>query len=166
MKRWYVVNVLPNQEVRADLNLRQQGFESWLPRVRRARRHARRVDTVLAPFFPGYLFVRLDRAVDHWRSINGTFGVRRLLCQDDRPLVVPNGLVETLQGTVDEDGLLIVPTDQLRIGDQVRLLSGPFADSVGTLVRLAGKERVGLLLNLLGREVETLISRRMIAPAG
>jgi transcriptional antiterminator RfaH len=52
MQRWYVVHTQSYQEARAELNLRRQGFEVWLPLSRRRRRHARRIDTVLAPLFP------------------------------------------------------------------------------------------------------------------
>ncbi len=30
--RWYVVHTQPNGEARADLNLRRQGFATYLPR--------------------------------------------------------------------------------------------------------------------------------------
>ncbi|HQF30164.1 MAG TPA: transcription termination/antitermination NusG family protein, partial [Hyphomicrobiales bacterium] len=60
MAGWYVVSTQPHQEARAESNLVRQGFETWLPRFARERRHARKVDTVLVALFPGYLFVRLD----------------------------------------------------------------------------------------------------------
>jgi transcription antitermination factor NusG len=42
-------------------------------------RHARRLSTVEAPFFPRYLFTVLDLTRHLWRSVNGTFGVSRLV---------------------------------------------------------------------------------------
>ncbi len=164
--RWYVVCCQARQEARADLNLRRQGFESWLPRLRWTRRHARRVDNVLVPLFPGYLVVRLGLDVHLWRSINGTFGVRRLLCENERPAPVAAGFVETLRETVDEEGLVVAPQDAFKCGDPVRLIAGPFADMVGTLARLTDKDRVAVLLNVLGREVQAIVSRRVLIPAG
>jgi transcriptional antiterminator RfaH len=67
MKRWYVVHTQARQEARAQVNLRRQGFEAWLPVIRRARRDARRVDSTLASLFPRYLFVRLDLTSQPWR---------------------------------------------------------------------------------------------------
>jgi transcriptional antiterminator RfaH len=166
MKEWYVASVQPHQEVRADRNLRLQGFESWLPRMRRSRRHARRIDTILVPFFPGYLFVRLNCEIERWRSINGSHGVRHLLCQDGRPATVPHGFVEALRQSSDEEGLLALTTDDLKLGQQVRLMSGPFMDYVGSLIRLTDQERVTLLLKVLGRYVETIVPRRIVAPVG
>lgn len=162
---WCVVNTLPSQEERAEKNLRRQGYRAWLPAFRRTRRHARRVETVLAPLFPGYVFVRLDPKREAWSPINGTYGVRRLLCHRDKPAAVPGDFVETLIQSVDSDGAVTVPDPGLTPGRKVRLLAGPFADCVGTLLQLAARDRVELLLNVLGSQVSTLVSRHMVVPA-
>ena len=59
MRRWYVVHTQPQGESRAKANLERQGYEVYLPRCRKWRRHARRAEIVAAPLFPRYLFVRL-----------------------------------------------------------------------------------------------------------
>jgi transcriptional antiterminator RfaH len=159
---WYVVNTLPHQEARAETNLSQQGYEVWLPRLLRSRRHARRIDTTAVPLFPGYLFVHLDSQTQVWRAINGTFGVRRILCHGDCPAPVEAGFVEALKKTTDESGVVALSAAGLKVGQPLRVLSGPFSDCVGTLLRLADKDRVTLLLSLLGREVQVLIARRQV----
>lgn len=165
MSGWYVVSTLPHQEGRAETNLRRQGYSTWLPRFQRSRRHARRIDTTLAPLFPGYLFVQLDLDRDAWSSINGTYGVRQIISQNDRPARVPDDFIDALQNTLDQHGLVGVPERWLQPGLKVRVLSGPFVDCFGTLVNLASRDRVGLLLSVLGREVAALVSRRAVAPA-
>ncbi len=157
MKRWYAVNALPQQEVRADRNLRRQGFYTWLPLYRRVRKHARRVDNVFAPLFPGYLFVRLDPEVERWRSINGTFGVIRLLCNGDIPLAVPDGLVETIMQRRDESGLVALATRRLAVGNAVKVAFGSFAQLEGLVQEMPGRDRVIVLLNLLGRKVRASV---------
>lgn len=165
MSRWYVVNTLPHQEARAEINLRQQGYRPWLPSIKRLRRHARRTDTVRSPLFPGYLFVQMDVEREAWSPINGTFGVRRLLCLRERPAPLPEGFVETLRGTADDEGFLTAP-ETLRPGQRVRLVAGPLVDCVGTLMHLAANGRVAVLLSMLGQDVPTVVSRKMLAPAG
>ena len=157
MNRWYAVNTQPYQEARADENLRRQGFYSWLPRFRRPRKHARRTDHVLAPLFPGYLFVRLDPEIERWRSINGTFGVVRLLCNGDTPLAVPDGLVEEIMQRRDGSGTVVVPLRRLAVGEAVRVAVGPFADLEGLFQEMSGRDRVVLLFNLLGRKVRASV---------
>ncbi|KAB2938998.1 MAG: transcriptional activator RfaH [Hyphomicrobium sp.] len=166
MKDWYVVSTQPYQEARAELNLRRQGYEPWLPKLLRERRHARRVDMTKAPLFPGYLFVALDPRVQKWRAINSTFGVRQILCHGDRPRPVEQGFVEALKETSDDAGVVALPNaDAFALGQPLRLLAGPFANSIGTLLRLADKDRVALLLDLFGREVQITVSRRNVIAA-
>jgi transcriptional antiterminator RfaH len=165
VSQWFVVNTLPHQEARAEANLRRQGYRAWLPSIKRSRRHARRIDTILAPLFPGYVFVELDLSHESWSPINGTFGVRRLLCHRDRPAPVPDNFMQALRETLNEEGVVAVP-EPLKPGQKVRLIAGPFVDCIGTLLYLAAKGRVALLLSVLGQEVSTMVSRRMLAPAG
>jgi transcriptional antiterminator RfaH len=157
MMRWYVVNTLPHQELRALANLHRQGFAAWLPAFRKGRRHARRVDSVVTPLFPGYLFMHLDVATARWRSINGTFGVIKLLCHGELPAPVPTGLVDELLAKRDSEGLVRLPLRQFARGEAVRVAEGPFADLVGIYEGMSGRDRVVLLLSLLGREVKATV---------
>jgi transcriptional antiterminator RfaH len=163
MNRWYAVNTQPRQEARADENLRRQGFYSWLPRFQRQRRHARRADQVLAPLFPGYLFVQLDPEIERWRSINGTFGVIRLLSSGDMPLAVPDGLVEEIMQRRDASGTVVVPPRRLVVGEAIRVAVGPFADLEGLFQEMSGRDRVVLLFNLLGRKVRASVQMSELA---
>lgn len=162
---WCVVETLSKQEARAETNLSRQGFKTWCPMFRRTRRHARKVDTVLAPLFPGYLFVRLDPDTMPWRSINGTFGVRHLICFDEQPARLPDDFVEALAARADAEGLFDFAEDSLKPGETVRLVGGPFADQVGTLIKLADKERVAVLLDILGRKVVATMDRHTVISA-
>jgi transcriptional antiterminator RfaH len=165
MKRWYAVNTLPHQEARAAANLSLQGYHAWLPSIFRSRRHARRIDTIKSPLFPGYLFVELDVECEAWSSINGTFGVRRLLCSQDRPMAVPAPFISALRCTLNDQGTVVAADAGLKPGAKVRMIAGPFVNCVGTLLSLAAKDRVALLLNVLGQEVSTVVSRRILVPA-
>ena len=162
MSRWYVVHTQTRQEARAEVNLRRQGFEAWLPVIRRSRRHARRVDSVLAPLFPRYLFVRLDLTTQTWRSINGTFGVVHLLCNGDTPLAVPPGMVEEIMQRRDETGIIIGSPHRLVAGMPVKVAMGRF-DLEGLFEAKSGQDRVVLFIKLLGREVRASVPLRGLA---
>jgi transcriptional antiterminator RfaH len=157
-QRWYVVHTQPHHEVRADLNLRRQGFATYLPRYLRTRRHARRTETVVRPLFPRYLFVTLDPARDRWRAIHSTFGVSRLVQAGDEPLSVPAGVVEEIRAREDHDGLVALGLPAgIGPGSRVRLIDGIFQDAKGVLERIADDRRVAILLELLGREVRVFV---------
>jgi transcription elongation factor/antiterminator RfaH len=162
--RWYVVYSQPHREFRAQTQLGAQGFHTFLPRYRKTVRHARKLMTVSAPFFNRYLFVALDLSRDRWRSVNGTFGVTSLISDGAYPVSVPQGIIESLISISDANGF-IKPGDALHLGDRVRILTGPFAELVGELVRLDGARRVRVLLQLLGGAVAVSIDRGHLASA-
>ena len=163
-ERWYAVATLPRREAGAQMQLEAQGFRTFLPRYSKTVRHARKLMTVSAPFFPGYLFVVLDLTRDRWRSVNGTFGVATLIMTEGFPCPVQTGVVESLIACCGTDGYLAL-VDRLAVGQGVRVLCGPFADMVGKLARLDGGGRVQVLLRLMGGEVAVSVSRNVLMPA-
>lgn len=165
-ERWYVVQTRPHRESGAEQHLRNQDFTTFLPRRLKTRRHARRLDTVLAPFFPRYLFVAMDLSRDRWRSVNGTYGVVSLVMGEAAPKAVPRGVVESLRTQADERGVLRYdPRAGLRAGDAVRLLSGPFAEQVGRLERLDDQGRVRVLLQIMNGCVSVDLEGDAVMPA-
>ena len=50
-ERWYAVHTLPFAEARAEGQLYRQGFQTFQPKRLTTVRHARRLNTVEAPFF-------------------------------------------------------------------------------------------------------------------
>jgi transcription elongation factor/antiterminator RfaH len=163
-ERWFLAHTQPKSECKAELHLGAQGFRTYLPQVQKTIRHARRLKTVRAPLFPGYLFVVLDLERDRWLSVRSTVGVSRLFTtRDGRPVPVPVGIVESL---IDQsDGSVTRLDAGLVKGQQVRVLSGPFADFVGTLERLDGAGRVQVLLELMGTAVPVSLHRSALLPA-
>ncbi len=154
---WYVVMSRPQQEAVALLNLERQGFVAFLPQRLETTRSSRGFRTRMRPVFPRYLLVQLDLERDRWRSVNGTFGVSRLIGFAERPSPLPGGVAETLQRSLDGRGVLqfeapLVP------GETVRLVSGPFASQLGVLERLDDNGRVRLLLDILGGKIPLSVS--------
>src|SRR5438132_9603083 len=93
-ERWYAVHTLPFAEARAEAQLNRQGFRTFQPKRHKTVRHARKLSTVEAPFFPRYLFIVLDLARHRWRSVNGTFGVSRLVLRGDELRPAPPACCE------------------------------------------------------------------------
>lgn len=160
MKQWYVAQTQVRAEERARLNLERQGFQAYLPCYHRERRHARRCDIVRAPLFPGYLFVQFDLESAPWRAINGTFGVSHLVCLGERPAAVPDGVVEAIATRENAEGLIVLQPRRFKKGEALRIVTGALADCRGFFERMADRDRVVLLLDLLGRRV------RVEAPSG
>lgn len=156
---WYVVYTKPNAERNAEAHLGRQGFTSYCPHFSRTRRHAGREEKVLRPLFPRYLFVSMDSENSRWRAIRSTIGVSHLVCQGERPLPVPETVIEAIRSR-EVDGLIIeeMPPPP-RPGEQVRIVDGPLADKIGTLLTLTDSERVIVLLNMMESNVKVTLPR-------
>jgi transcriptional antiterminator RfaH len=163
-ERWYLVHTQPHSERKAALHLGVQGFKTYFPQVQKTIRHARRLMTVRAPLFPRYMFLILDIGRDRWLSVRSTIGVSSLFTCEDRPVPVPKGVVEALIAHTDEADLTRFDA-ALTAGQTVRILSGPFADLVGTLERLDAAGRVRVLLTMMGTAVPVTLHRSALLPA-
>lgn len=163
---WYVVQTHVNAEAKAARNLARQGFEVYLPRYLKRRSHARKVEHVPAPLFPRYLFVRIDIAAQQWRSIHSTFGVSRLVSNGSGPAPVPQQVLSALKGREDDGGYVRLDQQpKFTLGEKVRVLAGVFADNLGLFDGMADRDRVAILLDLLGRKVRVSIEAGLIAAA-
>jgi transcriptional antiterminator RfaH len=162
MQRWYVIHSHPHAEQRAAQHLRNQGFTVYLPCYRKRRRHARRTELMRAPLFPRYLFVRMDVEECQWRSISGTIGVHYLLRDGDFPLSVPDAVIDSIHKRENGDGLVVVEPQNIRIGQSLRIIEGPFADHSGLFETMIDN-RVALLLSLLGRQIRIKVSLESVA---
>ncbi len=162
MKRWYAVRTRTGKEELAILNLRRQLFDVFLPYSYRTIRHARKIRTIRAAFFPGYLFIAFDIDRDRWRSVDGTSGVVGLIKACERPVPAPPGLVETLIAANGPGGVIDLAR-ALQAGTSVRLIAGPFANQLAVVERLAGPNRVRILLSMMNQIVPVEVQRAVLA---
>lgn len=164
--RWFVIQTQANREAKAAHHLDRQGFEVYMPQYLKRRSHARKVDYVPASFFPGYIFVAIDIATQRWRAIQSTIGVLRLVTNGEAPAVVPKEIVEGVRRREDDKGFIAIDhRPAFRRGDKVRVLAGAFTDSLALFDGLADRERIAVLLHLLGRKVRVQLDASMVAVA-
>jgi transcriptional antiterminator RfaH len=166
VRQWFVAHTQPLKERVAENHLQEQGFQVYCPRYRKIRRHARRTTEVVSPLFPRYLFVALNLELDRWRSVNGTKGISYLLMNDEKPIWVPECVVQDLKEREVEEG--IVPVTSLVVfakGDKVRVKEGAFESHIAVFEELDDKQRVQLLLSVLGREARISLSAYAVEAA-
>jgi transcriptional antiterminator RfaH len=163
---WYVVQTHPNSEAKAEAHLRRQGFETYLPRYLKYRRHARRIDEIHMPLFPRYLFVAIDTARQRWRAIHSTLGVSRLVSFGDAPVPLRPCIIEQLKKRENEKGCVRLETrPTFARGDTVRVSTGPLESCVGLFEDITDNERVAVLLDFLGRKARVILNLSSVAAA-
>ncbi len=164
--RWYVVQTQVNGEAKAAANLLRQGYGIYLPRYLKRRRHARKVDFVAKPLFPRYLFVAIDVATQRWRSIRSTFGVSHLVANGDVPALAPDDVIAALKAREDEKGFIKMDArPKFAAGDRVRVLAGAFMDFAGLFDGVSDRDRVAILLEMLGGKIRVHLDADLVAAA-
>ncbi len=161
MSHWYAVHTKPRQEHIAEQQLLNQGYTTYLPRIRTRKRRGGGWTQVVEPLFPRYLFIRVDLASDNTapvRSTRGAVGLVRI-GQELRP--VPDEVIDYLLQQEDEETRLRVD-DQWphQPGDRVQILQGPFAGLTGIYQEAVAESRALLLLDLLGRQNPVTVSQQ------
>ena len=162
-ERWYVVHTLPLREQSVQRYLENQQYRTFLPRYIKTVRHARRLKTIVAPLFSRYLFIVLHLRRDRWRSVNGTYGVATLVMQGDNPLPVVSGAVETILASSTSGGEVRF-CSEMKPGQRVRLIAGPFAEQLGILEHLDNSGRVLVLLEMMSGRIPVKLKRSDIIP--
>ncbi|HLI99285.1 MAG TPA: transcriptional activator RfaH [Bradyrhizobium sp.] len=164
--RWYVVQTQINGETKAARNLLRQGYEIYLPRYLKRRRHARKLDFVAAPLFPRYMFVAIDMATQRWRAIQSTFGVSHLVTNGSEPALVPGDVVAGLKAREDAKGFVRMNVQpRFAHGDKVRVLAGAFMDSSGLFDGAGDHDRVAILLDMLGGKIRVHLDADLVVAA-
>lgn len=149
---WYLVHTQSGKEKLVVSHLEQQGYRAFLPLYLKKVKVGRATKEVTAALFPAYLFVSFERATQNWRPINGTFGVKHLVCFNQIPAKVPNGIMDALFSRIEPSGL-IGSAPILRAGDKVRIADGPFTGHMAKIEALPSSERARLLLEIMSQWV-------------
>lgn len=147
------------RDFRSRLCLDRDGYELWLPECVVLVSY-RRCMTVRrkGPWFPGYLFIRLDLARG-WRGLEDVEGVAGLLLDAGKPRALPDARIAGLRAECDAQGgvavIAVSPQKQFKKGQEVRITEGLLANERG-IYSASVKGRNSALLDLLcnGMRVE------------
>lgn len=164
-RAWYLVYCKPRQESVARENLTRQGYETYLPFMRDVRRRQGRRVTLIAPMFPRYLFIHLNRQTDNWAPIRSTLGVVSIVRFGRAAARVPDELLVMLRSREDAQGIQILSVEEYKPGSRVRITQGGFAGYEGIFQAATGRDRVTVLLDVLGRKARATVDSASIEPA-
>lgn len=158
MTAWYCAYTHAGMEKWARSNLWERGFDAYLPLYARKRRHARRTDWVERPLFPRYMFVAADLEAGEKPKLMTAPGVDHLVAFGRHPARVDARVIEELKARENDRGLIDLDrTAGLKPGDRVVVDSGALVEQAGLFECMSDKERVIVLLNLLGRQVRVTV---------
>lgn len=160
-KRWYVVNVYSGFEkkvVQAITEMAERKglsdrFEEFLvpcEEIVEIRRGAK-VNTE-RQYFPGYILVKMDLSDETWHLIRNTPRVANFLGANGKPSPISEREVSHIMKQVQESVEKPRHTTSFEIGEQVRVIDGPFASFAGIVEETDDeKGRLKVSVTIFGR---------------
>jgi len=160
--QWYVVRSKPRREQYAQEQLARRGIQTFLPRILEPSRG--RLEPVVGPLFPGYLFAYLCLASQYARVV-WTPGVRYLVAFGEEPTAVDPQVIDFIEQRCGPEGIVwALPT--FHEGDCVRVKTGPFEGLIGIVDgRVSAQRRVQVLMELLRRQTRVTVPVEMLEHA-
>jgi transcriptional antiterminator RfaH len=151
---WAVSRLALNHERLALHCLTLAGFTTYLPRLRERRMsHGRKIERQ-SPLFPGYCFTWIELQWHAAKWAPGTFG---LIMDGLTPARVPDAVIAELRARERKGVIELAKPRGLERGDQVRIIRGPFRGHLALYAGMSGRERVAVLLQLLGAQQRTVL---------
>jgi transcriptional antiterminator NusG len=164
---WFVVHTYAGYENKVkqnlasrvrSMNVEEQIFEVVIPMEDVIEFKGGRKVVVQKKVFPGYLLVRMALDDDSWYVVRNTPGVTGFVGSGAKPTPLSRKEVEDILGTgVTEVGAPIEkkvrPRLEYEVAEQVRVVTGPFADFNGLISEIdVDRSKLKVLVNIFGRE--------------
>lgn len=154
MKRdWFVLHVKPRTEKKVARYLHEYGYFCHLPLYLKVTKVQRRKVRRLLPLFPGYLFTRLFPE-ERLKMLQTNLIVKTILATQPRTMI--HQLRQIAHASKGDTAMLTV--DMCKVGDYVRVISGPMRGTEGYIQRKGREASLCLNVEILGVAVEVAVS--------
>ena len=151
---WLVVRYKINQQLRFEKNLHNQNMEFYIPRIFTIT--PKGVIQKPEVLFPGYGFVR--QANTNLQALKNTLGLVTIIRFGDQFAIAKHSLITQLKELECSSKIQPVAVKQLAKNDIVIVTSGPFKGHLSKILIAPVKDRVTILISLLGSERTLTIS--------
>jgi transcription elongation factor/antiterminator RfaH len=159
--RWYAIYTRSRHEKVVAETLEKRTVEHFLPLYETVRKWKNGRFKVQLPLFPGYLFVHI--ALSERLRVLQVPGVVRLVGFNGMPAPLPQTEVEIIRSALSK-GVEAEPHPYLKVGQRVRIISGPMEGLQGILLRRRGRPRVVVSVDLIMRSVALDIDATQVEP--
>jgi len=169
-RQWFAIQTIVGKEYSARQQFERQAFETYLPGILQRCSHAGKVRWQERPFFPGYLFLHLAPDEQRWTTIRSTRGAIGATRFGNYYPPAPDAVIRALQARQDDSGLITLPSSgpeaPFQHGARLRVMGGPMSDIEAIFQRMKGRDRVLVLMNLLGRQSKVELPVDLVTQAG
>ena len=144
MKYWLVATYKINEIKRAERNLLYQNFDYYLPRIKFKKPNSNYGEEVL---FPGYVFLNIR--LEDYSLIKYTKGIKKVVKFGKNIPSLTDNEINSIKSIEKLSNSLPI-TPKINIGQEAVITDGPFKGTLVKICSLPSKERIEVLLAILG----------------
>ena len=146
MKVWMVATYKTNELKRLKENLTNQNLEHYLPRIFIKKNNLPLVEELL---FPGYIFVYACK--NSYQKIRFTKGIKKVISFNKNIAILEEYEIAELK-KIEEESISKPVSQKISVGQEAILSDGPLKGSFITIASLPHKDRVNILIHILGKK--------------
>lgn len=159
-KRWYIVHTYSGHENKVKVNLEKRiEYLNLGHKIYRIEVPQKSITQVKGgkrqekdeKIFPGYVLVEMILDEETWYVVRHTSGVTKFVGAEKKPIPMRESEVKRILYKAQKQ-VAKVELD-IRVGDKVKIISGPFADFVGDITEVyPDKEKLRASVSIFGRD--------------
>ena len=159
--KWYVVHVYSGFENKVKFALEERISQFSAPEKFsevvipteqvEERVHGKRKIS-LRKFYPGYILVKMALDRDTWHVVTGTPKITGFLGGREKPTPISDEEANVILNRMEVGQVKPQPKFQFEVGDEVRVVDGPFTNFNGTIEEInPEKGKVKVMVSIFGR---------------
>ncbi len=169
-RRWYIVHTVTGHENKVKVNLEKRiEYMNMGEKIFRVEVPQKTVTQVKAgkrqereeKIFPGYVLVEMIMDDDSWYVVRHTAGVTKFVGSAKKPIPAKDSEIKKIINRSQTQTTKIQL--DVKAGDKVRIISGPFADFVGDITEVyPDKSKLRANVSIFGRETPVELEYKQI----
>ncbi len=166
-KQWYIVHTYSGHEARAMRSLleraktagmEEQFEEVLIPEETVVEMVKGEKRTSKRKYFPGYILVRMELNDETWHVVRGTPKITGFVGGDKKPPPISDEEVARMTQQIKEGAAKPKPKIMFDEGENVRVISGPFANFSGYVDEvMPEKEKLRVMVHVFGRATPVVL---------
>lgn len=166
--RWYVIHVYSGFENRVKKSLEDRIAASScghkfgevvVPTEQVVEMVKGKRKTTSKNFLSGYILVQMELDEETWHIVNSTDKITGFLGGRDKPTPILDHEAEDILKRMEAGKLKPKPKFQFEVGDEIRVIDGPFANFNGTVEEVnLEKGKIKVLVSILGRSTPVVLN--------
>lgn len=145
--QWYAVYTRPCWEKKVASLLERQDIEHYCPLQKIQRNWSDRKKIIMEPLFKSYVFVRVNRPAQ--LAVKMIDGVVNFVHYLNKPAIIRDEEIDTVKLFLNEYKNIRLERIDFNVNDRVKIISGPFMQMEGSVLRVHHKT-VKVLLPSMG----------------